>query len=435
MYRPDNWDRELKLLYLSTSRVPSEKANTNQVMQMCDAFSSCGADITLLHPRRVNTPDMRQVDDVHRYYGSQNEFRLVSLPTVDFLRASDWLLGWVPRLNRVVQVPLFRLLIHSYSRSILRYLEHHSAEVLYTRSIEVVQTLNRTRPDLSPIVFFEAHSYPQSPEARRKAGRTLRQIGGTVTVTRHLGEMIVDSGVPRARTLVAPDGVDLRRFSGLRTSKAEARNLLGLPADCYLVGYAGRFHTLGEEKGIRELIHAISILGRHPRQHKVALCCVGGPDEMARQYQAAASQLGLRPDEVIFSSQVAPTEVPLYLRAFDLLVMPHPWTPFYAYCVSPLKLFEYMAAERPIIASELPSIKEILHHGRNAYLVPPGDPQALADGIRRLMVNRHEANALARQARVDVEQYTWSTRARQILDFAMGRIPEFIDGAGSSDTQ
>jgi len=81
---------------------------------------------------------------------------------------------------------------------------------------------------------------------------------------------------------------------------------------------------------------------------------------------------------------------------------------------SPLKLFEYMAAGRAIVASDLPAIREVLQHEKNALLVPPGDSEMLARSIQRLAEDRNLAMRLARQALVDVTDYTWERRASRL---------------------
>jgi glycosyltransferase involved in cell wall biosynthesis len=81
---------------------------------------------------------------------------------------------------------------------------------------------------------------------------------------------------------------------------------------------------------------------------------------------------------------------------------------------SPLKLFEYMAAGRPIVASDLPSIREILAHERNALLITPGNPQAVTAAIRRLNDDRALGRRLAGQALIDAAEYTWAKRAERL---------------------
>ena len=406
----------MNLLYLSTARIPSEKANTYQVLQMCDALATQGIDVTLLYPRRTNTTAMRQVQDVRGYYGLCHDFPMVPLPTLDFIRASGKLLNRVPRIKQSVQHRLFRLLMTSYSRSVLRYLKQHTADVYYTRNFEVLQALVRSRPELSQRIFYEAHSFPQKPDEQQKQAQALKQIGGVIAITRHLKELYVQQGIQPDRILVAPDGVDLRRFEQVEMTQREARAHLRLPRERFIVGYVGRLHTLGKEKGINHLTEAIAVLKRESPALDMTLCCVGGPEDMAQQYQALARRLGLDAHTVVFVPHIPPTQVPLYLRAFDLCAMPFPWTQHYAYYMSPLKLFEYMAAQKPIIATALPSVQELLRHGYNAYLVPPGDPRTLANGIRRVMDHPDEAQTMARNAREDVKKYSWEKRSERILE-------------------
>jgi Glycosyl transferases group 1 len=88
-----------------------------------------------------------------------------------------------------------------------------------------------------------------------------------------------------------------------------------------------------------------------------------------------AAEVGLDRQQLRFVDRVPTWEVPLWIRACDLVTVPWPWSEFSAYVTCPLKLFEYMAAERPIVASDLPSPRQIVRHGQDAWLVEPGDLQ------------------------------------------------------------
>ena len=81
---------------------------------------------------------------------------------------------------------------------------------------------------------------------------------------------------------------------------------------------------------------------------------------------------------------------------------------------SPLKLFEAMAAGRPIVASDLPSSREVLRDGDNALLVPPGDALALSAALRRVLSDRDLARRLARSAWDEAPRYSWDARARAL---------------------
>ena len=103
-----------------------------------------------------------------------------------------------------------------------------------------------------------------------------------------------------------------------------------------------------------------------------------------------------------------------YMVASDVLVMNFPWTEHYAYFMSPMKMFEYMASGTPIITTDLPSVREILSE-KNAYFVKPGDPQGLARGISEVLSNQVLSDNISKQAFNDVSKYTWNVRAENIL--------------------
>ena len=115
-----------------------------------------------------------------------------------------------------------------------------------------------------------------------------------------------------------------------------------------------------------------------------------------------------------FTGQVPPSEVPQLLRKADVLALPNPASAISTFYTSPLKLFEYMAAGRPIVASDLPAIREVLRHEVTALLVPPGDPGALAASVQRLASDPSLGPALARAASAAVVDYSWERRAGRI---------------------
>jgi glycosyltransferase involved in cell wall biosynthesis len=129
--------------------------------------------------------------------------------------------------------------------------------------------------------------------------------------------------------------------------------------------------------------------------------------------EALVERLGLD-SRVTFTGHVEPGKVPALLGRATVLVLPNPASSVSMHFTSPLKLFEYMATGRAIVASDLPSFREVLRHGHNAWLVSPGDPDALARGIRRVAEDRELAERLARQALVDVADYSWDRRAARL---------------------
>jgi glycosyltransferase involved in cell wall biosynthesis len=129
--------------------------------------------------------------------------------------------------------------------------------------------------------------------------------------------------------------------------------------------------------------------------------------------KALAEQLNCA-SRVTFTGLIPPAAVAARLREADVLALPNPASSISSTFTSPLKLFEYMASGRPIVASDLASLREVLRNGKNALLVEPGNPQALTAGIQRLKDDAALGRRLAEHAMRDVRQFTWARRAERL---------------------
>ncbi len=141
---------------------------------------------------------------------------------------------------------------------------------------------------------------------------------------------------------------------------------------------------------------------------------VGGSEDELAPIRAAARGLS----NVRFTGQLPPVDAWQYLVAADVGVVPYlpagrDTVPYQ----SPLKIFEYMAAGCAIVASDLPHLHELLVDGRNATLVPPGDPDALAAAITALAKDPQRMRELAATGRREIQGRTWERRAKLILEF------------------
>ncbi len=393
----------MRLLYITNARIPTEKAHGAQIMQMCEAFARAGADVTFWHARRINTRQMRAIADPWAYYDVERVFDMRALPCLDLFPVLSPLAEktGLGLFNRIA----FGLESISYTLSALIGLLFTPTDLIYTRdSVSLLPlALMRGRK-----VHFEAHRFPGSRLGRWLHRTALRRIGGVIVLTRALAERFASLGIAEEHIHVAPDGVRLERFDEMPT-KADARAELGLPGDAFIVGYVGRFHTMGMGKGLDVLIEAANRLA----DPELYVCLVGGPGEMVTPLRDRMH----KPEALIYLGHVPPGTVPMTLASLDVCVMPSPWNDFFAHYTSPMKLFEYMASGRPIVATDLPATREVLRNGENALLVPPGNPDALADAIRTLRDDPALAERLAAQARRDVEAYTWDARASGILAF------------------
>jgi len=393
----------VKLIYIANARLPTEKAHGYQIIKMCEAFSELGVEVLLLHPHRHQDDQGMRNKTVFEYYELNPSFEIGTLPNPDALRVERFF----PGRSFVWFFFLHGLLWGLYAALKAR---KEQADLYYTRDVTLAFWLTR----LGLPTVFEGHTLP------KRRGWLLRRMARhqrlrlVVRLTSFLKEEFAELGFDQERLGVFPDAVDLSLFNNL-PSKAECRLQLNLSLSIPIIGYIGRFHTMGMEKGIPELIesmaHLRSVNGKTP-----LLLCVGGPMSAVPNYLDRADSLGISRQLLKFVDRVSNSEVSRVMKACDVCTIPWPWTEFSAYYTSPLKLFEYMAAGVPIVASDLPSMREILRHDENAWLVQPGDPSALAEGITTLLSDRNRAERLAEKARQDVKRYTWEARAAQIIN-------------------
>ncbi len=400
-----------RLLYLANVRIPSEKAHVYQIFQMCAAFAAHGAAVRLIYPRRANLDELRDVGDPAAFYGIRRPPALVALPCLDPVRLVTIdlpALATTP-LNPAafaVQTATFALTATTYVR---RY--RNTRPLVYSRDWPLLWPVV-VGPHRPRLVIWEAHDLPQGRLARRALRRLLPHLDGVVSISHGLARELagwVGSGSPPV--LVAPDGVDLERFTPALPAAA-ARRRLGLPVDRQVVLYAGHLYHW---KGVDTLARAAP---RLPASARVVI--VGGTPADRTRFAAWLRREGLA-ERVCLAGYVPPTQVPTYLAAADVLVLPNSGSvPIAHTYTSPLKLFEYMAAERPIVASDLPALREVLEHDKTAWLVPPDSPPALAAGITAILKDPARGRRLAAAAALAVRRYTWDERAARVLKWAHG---------------
>ncbi len=396
------------LLYLANIRLPTEKAHGLQIMQNCEAFAEAGAEVRLWAAGRMNTVEMGAVKDVWAHYGVRQNFRVRRLPCLD-------LMPFVPADGRASQV-MFYVQALTYTLVLLVAALFTHADIYYSRDTFSLLALSFIKPRKS--LVYEAHMLARGRGGRFIQRQVVQRVGTVIPITGKLREDLqphpptpspyTERG-SKTRFLVAHDGIRKERFANVPT-QAEARAQIGWPREAFIVGYVGRLQALSTDKGVGTLVDALA------KVSDVALGLVGGPDDMAAALRQHWSQIGLNADNFLYAGQVAPDKVPLYLAALDVCAIPLPWTPQFAYYTSPMKLFEYMASKRAIIASNLPGIAEVIADGETALLIPPGDASALAGAIKRLRDDPALRQRLAEAAYAEVmAHYTWDARAWAIL--------------------
>jgi glycosyltransferase involved in cell wall biosynthesis len=234
-----------------------------------------------------------------------------------------------------------------------------------------------------------------------------------VVVSRPIKDQLLERGVAGDRILVNPNGVDEDRyFPAVDGSPIRRRHGLEGKQVLGFIGTFGRWH------GAEVLADSFGrLMCRHPEwRDSVRLLMIGDGLTMP-QVRANLDRHGVS-DLAVLTGLVPQEEGATHLAACDLLISPHvpnrDGTPFIG---SPTKVFEYMAMGKGIIASDLDQIGEILSHGKTAWMVDPGDVEALVSAMEHLLLNEALALRLGEAARHDVvAKFTWKEHTRRIVE-------------------
>lgn len=243
--------------------------------------------------------------------------------------------------------------------------------------------------------------------ARRVERFVWRSADAIVTITHYFRDLILEAGVPAERVHVIPNAVDEAAFRALPDG-APLRRQLGLDGKV-AIGYVGAINFW---RRLDLLVNAFAaVAARHPAAHLVLIG--DGPDRDG--VAELARSLGLA-ERVTFTGKVPHADIPAHLAALDVAVIPHSNT--YG---SPMKLFEYMAAGKLVVAPWLPPIVSVVGEEDGGVLFPPLDQAGLEAALDGLLADADRRARLGARAREKVlSQYVWQRHAQTILDLYDG---------------
>ncbi len=171
---------------------------------------------------------------------------------------------------------------------------------------------------------------------------------------------------------------------------------------------------MGRDKGILNLIEMMTF-PEIKKSRNTLLMCVGGPLDAVPGYALHAQKNNIPDDQILFIDHIPNTEIPAWICSCDVVLLPLTLAFMEKIGAMPLKLFEYMAEGIPIVATDLPSLREFLKHEENAVLVEPDSPSAMAKGVHKILSDPEKGKALSSRARQDINKYTWKFKAAKIL--------------------
>ncbi|MGB4106712.1 MAG: glycosyltransferase family 4 protein [Alphaproteobacteria bacterium] len=368
----------MKIFYFSGATLPSDSAQSVHVMKMCAALAqdSKSNAVTLFAKGAPGSDD----EAIFNYYGIEPCFSLI-LPVA----------SKIPVLSGMLRLSGHRLALK----------ETGMPDIAYGRD---PVALNWLIPENIPVIY-EAHQVPRSFLEKRAVKNLLQQrrLMALVVISNGLKTDFIKAfpKLRQSKIFVAPDGADIS------VKNLAPRELAGC-ADALKVGYTGSLH---EGKGME----IIALLAKEAKDFDFHV--VGGSLQQVQAWRKDALP------NLFMHGHVPHGELGAYLAAFDVLIAPYRTRTTIKTGVdiskwmSPMKIFEYMAAKKPIMASDLPVIREILKDGENALLLSPSEPRAWIAALEKLK-DEGLRNSLAARAYADLqEKYTWKKRARAILKF------------------
>jgi glycosyltransferase involved in cell wall biosynthesis len=374
----------MKIAYVFDRPLPARQTDSEQAMQTIAAFARRGAHVRLILPSRGVPPSARELA---AHYQVEGEFEVCAAPTPfrDFELARK---GW--HALRAPDLPIVA-----------------DADLVYTRNFPTLFALARRRQ----LFAYETYrpwsdQFPVLAPAFRWAMAAPNFIGA-VLHSHFARDRYQALGVDERRLLVAHNGHDPTRFAA-PPPRDELRRELALPLDRPVVVYTGHVNLT---KGLDTLLRLAK------RLPAVTFVLVGS------EGNGVIETLARRMRNVSVVPWQPFATVARYLIAADVLLQPPSRVPLrlVGNTVLPMKLFLYLAAGRPIIAPDLPDMREVLVHDHNALLVPTGDDDAAERAVTRVLGEPGLAQRLAAAAKKTSEGLTWNARAERILSFLEAR--------------
>ena len=376
----------MKIYYIANARMPTEKAHGIQLAKMCEAFVAAGLDLELVLPSRKNT-----LTSIEEFYGLNHKIPIKKLPVIDVFNFGRF--GFI--------VGSFSFMAASFLYLLKKRL---SGEKMTLYTIDMDNFSYLWLPLLFTPFFVELHNIKTR---NFRNSFCLKRARGIIAVNNIIREKLIKyfEFAPE-KVITHPNGIDIEKFNEI-PDKNEARKKLGLPLRKKIALYVGRFY---DWKGL-EIFSTVSL------KEPISLFVVGGTKSELEKI--IGSDL---PKNIICAGACGYQQVPTWLAAADLLVaVGTKNNPYSYYHTSPMKLFEYMAARRPILAAKTPAICQIVSD-EEASFYAPDDSEDLSSMIETVIADSDTAEIKVQKAHEKMQKFSWDNRAGDIIKFVNSNI-------------
>jgi glycosyltransferase involved in cell wall biosynthesis len=366
----------MKIYYIANARMPNEKAHGIQIAKMCEAFVALDVSLELVVSSRGS-------GSLSEAYGLTRDIPLQRLPVLDLQ-----FFGPVG----------YRLTAFQFVCGALFFLWWK----VFLRERFIVYTVDMDPFSYAPLVWIPRPVFAEMHGVKKPSVlvRNFFKRAGIIATNNLIGEELARAfNIPPARICIEPNGVDESLLQDT-PPKEEARRSLGLPPDEPFALYVGRFYAW---KGLEILADAANY-------SHLPIYLVGGTRE---EYERVTKRSG---ENLHFAGAMPVMEVPLWLAAADVVLVLGTAQNEDSYRhTSPMKIFEYLAAGRPVVASRTPANSSIIGEDA-AFWYEPDDAHSLVQWIREAYASP-EAPAKVAAGNALAATHTWRQRARRILSY------------------
>tara|TARA_X000000950_G_scaffold215871_1_gene259802 strand:+ start:717 stop:1925 length:1209 start_codon:yes stop_codon:yes gene_type:complete len=396
----------MKIAVVSNGHIPSQWAHSINIVKHANAFSKLGHEIELLSVKRFKEDQLlKKISNIYSWYG------IDILPIKYFKDNSIFYFKEKKFLKIILKLanlflPKFFQQIVDPEKKISQYIRSKNFDLCFARTYNVVKyNIENKIPTI-----LETHN--SSPKNIKNLIELLnlsqsKYFLGLVTIHDKLKENFLKLGVPKEKLLVLEDAVDLEKFDLVSDNIEINRKKLSIPLNKTIVMYCG---SLKAGKGINLILNSAKKL---ECKNDILFYIIGG-DENDINYWKNFN--GINYNNVIFKSFVEGFQVPQYLKSANILFMPYETKNNYNSVMdlettSPIKLFEYMASKKPIITSNIETIKKVLKNRESGILVDGKFENVILD----LLVDDKLCSKISSKAYQNVKNYTYNKRCTTIL--------------------
>ena len=376
-----------KIIVLSHWRFPSDKTMSPLIMKTCEGFVQEGFLVELWVPERIDYG--LSVIDPFVKHNIPTRFPIRKLPSLKFVERFG-------KLGFILMVAIFNF---SVFFRLFRERKSDSSIIIYGQDIR-----DFVLPSLLGLpLFIEIHDFYES-SVRFLNRMVLKNTSGLI-VTNTFKQRAINEryGFPKNKMIHQPNAVSSEMFD-ITISKKEAREKLGLPLDVKIALYTGHLFSW---KGVHTLAEAALYVS--PDTY---IYFVGGMKEDREALEKFVMDKKL--PHIVFLPHQEHSKIPLFQKSSDVLVLPNTAKEAASkYETSPVKLFEYMASGIPIVASNIPSIREIVSP-KEVFFFTPDDPKSLAKAIQEAIEDLDKANERTDASRILARSFSWPLRAKAI---------------------